>query len=272
MPQAWQSGPRRAVPKDDRRGPHHLRVHAPLRIQRARSLRIPVPATRPRIRRTIPPAHQRIRVVARSLQRVPLRTGLPVTAVDPISSVRARGSLRASRTRLTLRTRRPGRTRSADGSGLPSPTVGAVLAVRARRAGRARTAVRPVKPVHTITPRDTRRTRHTHTRLTRLTPQPRRPRHRSTSQLLHLPRQRIPILRQPLHPQRQQGEPRQHQHGKRRKLGVLTPMPLHLTRMPRRHVPAPWLVRYRVSSSISTGAINAEKISLRSAARRSAAR
>jgi hypothetical protein len=57
--------------------------------------------------------------------------------------------------------------------------------------------------------------------------------------MLHLPSQRIPILRQPMHPQREQHKPRQHQHPEHRKASILPPMPLHLTRVRCSHVPAP---------------------------------
>lgn len=272
--QSSPAGPRQCGHHDRDHDPNilattaSLRVHAALRIQR--TLRLRTTTRLLRVRRTVLPADERIRIPRRRLQRIALRTRLTILAIRPVDPIRTWLALGSSRTRLTLRpwwTSRTSRTRSADRTRLPSRSVSPIDAVSTGLAGtprRARITRLTIGPRHTLR---ARRTRHTHTRLTRLPAQPRRASHRRTAQLLHLPRQSIPVLRQPLHPQRQQYEPRQHQHREHRELGVLPPMPLCLACMPCRHDPAPWLFRYSVSSTISTGAISAEKISLRSDAR-----
>lgn len=165
-----------------------LRVlHAP-RIQRTLSLRTTTATRLIRGRRTIPTTHEGILIPRRRLKRVTLGARLPIPAVSPIGT---RLALRTSRTRLALRARRPSRSRSANGSGLPSRsvrTIDAVLTGHARRTRRTRLPVNTIRAIKPIPARHTRRTRHPHTRL------PTRPLHRPTAQLPHLLRQR-PVIR-----------------------------------------------------------------------------
>ncbi len=211
---------KRPPPPEGSGGQLRLRVHPALRIQRTLSLRIPL--TRARIRSPVLPAHERVRVVARGLQRIPVRARLSILAVGTCSTRIALGSCRS---RLTLRARwtcracSTGRAHRARLTVGPVHTVHAVAAVTPRRTARTRLPVLAIPPRN---PRLTRRPRH---RLTRLTTRPRRASHRSRPQPLHLPGQRIPSrrLRPQLlrlidiqdsqdseHPQREQARHRAH--------------------------------------------------------------
>lgn len=127
-----------------------LRDVLPPRIQSQSQRRRRAATTR--IRRTVLPAHQRVRIVRRSLQRVAIRAGL---SIAPVLTVRTSLPRRTNRALLTLGTNRPdrtsrssrtdrtGRTRGARTAGLPRRTR---RPGRAHRAARARDRHRHLRP------------------------------------------------------------------------------------------------------------------------------
>lgn len=202
-----------------------------------------------RIRGAITTAHPGVRIIGRGLPRVAVLTrgarrtllaGVTLLATLTLRAGHPGLTLNSGRTRRTGGTRRTDRTRKA---GRTRRTRGPACAIPARSTRSAgRTRLRRRRRQARITPLTllARRSRRTHARLAT---QPRRPRHRSATQLLHLPGQRIPIPRHTLHPQCHHRETRQRGQQPEGVHHVLAALLLPPTCVRGRHVPAPWLVR-----------------------------